>query len=178
MPDVSPEYGIIRTYLDWLTACRGRSSTPMRSTSRRRAASWMPTTTACPDQRRILEYLAVRKLNGGPQPDLLRRLRGRQDLARPEHRQCRPQVRAAELGGVHDEAEIGTPAHLYRCAAQHHPVDPQGRDPQPRDDARRVMLGGGAFHGDPSSALLEVLDPSELDLPRQFISASPSISPR
>src|SRR6266511_984850 len=75
-----------------------------------------------------------------PDPLLRRATRRGQDLARAEHRaRDRPQVRSVEPR--RRARRSGNPrasAHLYRRAArQHHPVDPQGRNAQPGDDARR-----------------------------------------
>jgi ATP-dependent Lon protease len=91
-------------------SCRGRSWTSKRSTSRMRVACSTRTTIGLEKiKRRIVEYLAVRKLNpqGAARSCASSARRRRQDLARPEHcARARREVRARQLGGVHDEAEI------------------------------------------------------------------------
>ena len=93
--------------------------------------------------------------------------RRRQDLAgqvgRPRDRpQFRP--RPLSLGGVRDEAgNPRTPAHLYRLdAGQGGPVDEEGEIVESAVSPRRGRQAGGSdWRGDPSSALLEVLDPEQ-----------------
>jgi len=59
-----PEYGMIRSYLDWLIGLPWSKFDPDAIDIAERAASWTRTTTVCPrSKRRILEYLAVTKLN-------------------------------------------------------------------------------------------------------------------
>ena len=67
------------------------------------------------------------------------------------------------LGGVRDEAEIrGPPADVHRRAAgPHHPGAAPRRDARPGLHARRDRQDRRGLAGDPSSALLEVLDPAQ-----------------
>ena len=167
MPEESTEYSMVRTYLDWLIALPW-SKLDAESIDIARAREILDEDHfGLPKvKQRILEYLAVRKLNpGGPQPDpvLRRPARRGQDFARPEH--CPgagPEIRARQpRRRARRSGDPRPPAHLHRFAAgQRHPADPQGghaqsrlhagRDGQARrQHARRPVLGaaGGAGPG-------------------------------
>ena len=120
-------------------------------------------------KRRILEYLAVRKLNPEGKSPILCFVGppgvGKTSLGQSIARATGRKFQRVALGGTARRGgDPRPPAHLHRRAAgQHHPGD-QAR----RDRARGVLmldeidkLGAGGFHGDPSSALLEVLDPEQ-----------------
>ena len=103
MPDSSTEHSMVRTYLDWLVALPwSKSDAEAIDIAKAREILDADHYGLEKVKRRILEYLAVRKLNSdGPEPDpvLRRPARRRQDLARPKHRASRgAQVRARELG--------------------------------------------------------------------------------
>ncbi len=144
MPEAQAEYGMVRTYLDWLIELPWKlpEETPIDIEEARRVLD--------EDhyglekiKRRILEYLAVRKLEPagqGADPVLRRPSRRRQDLARPVDRARHgPQVRArVARRRARRGRDPRPPAHLHRRAAgQHHPGHPQGGRAQLRDDARR-----------------------------------------
>jgi ATP-dependent Lon protease len=132
-----------RTYLDWLIAMPWSKPDPEQLDIERRARILDEDHYGLEKiKRRIIEYLAVRKLAArqGADPVLRRAARRRQDLARPVDRARHgPQVRAREPRRRARRGGDPRPsAHLYRRAAgQHHPGDPQGRRAQLRDDARR-----------------------------------------
>ena len=144
MPDAAAEYGMIRTYLDWLIELPWAlpEEKPIDIGQARRILD-EDHFGLDKIKRRIVEYLAVRKLapqEQGADPVLRRSARRRQDLARPVDRPRHgSQVRAREpRRRARRGRDPRPPAHLYRGAAgQHHPEPAQGGCPQLRHDARR-----------------------------------------
>ena len=137
MSDGAAEYSMTRTYLDWLIAMPwSKTDTEQLDIERARAILDEDHYGLEKVKRRILEFLAVRKLNpaGSQSHSLFCRASGRrQDLAWAKHCQgdsgCK--FGRVSLGGVHDEAEIRGHRRTYIGALPGNIVqaDAKGRTP-------------------------------------------------
>ena len=176
----SPEYGMIRTYLDWMLALPWNklSGAPIDVPKAREIldADHYDLEKV---KDRILEYLAVRKLREerlGPEaaadPDVAREPIlcfvgppgvGKTSLGQSIARALGRKFVRISLGGVHDEAEIRGHRRTYIGALPGRIIQgirrAETRDPVfMLDEIDKV---GADWRGDPSSALLEVLDPAQ-----------------
>jgi len=168
MPDGAAEYSMVRTYLEWLTELPWaiEEARPIDIAEARKVLEDDHYGLA-KIKRRILEYLAVRKLNPTGKAPILCFVGppgvGKTSLGQSIARAMGRKFVRVSLGGLHDEAEIRGHRRTYIGALPGNII--QGiRKAGSRDCVMMLdeidKLGRG-FHGDPSSALLEVLDPAQ-----------------
>jgi ATP-dependent Lon protease len=177
MPEQSPEYGWIRTYLDWMTEIPWDVRTEDNLEIDAARAILDEDHTGLSDVKdRIVEYLAVRKLrqerglgpsSGRGSGAILTLVGppgvGKTSLGESVARALGRKFVRISLGGIHDEAEIrghrrtyvgALPGRIVRALKEAGTKNPV----MMLDEVDKV---GADWRGDPSSALLEVLDPAQ-----------------
>jgi len=169
MPEGAAEAGMVRSYLETLAELPWRvaDEPPVVITEARRVldADHFGLEKV---KRRILEFLAVRKLNPEGHGPILCFVGppgvGKTSLGQSIARAVGCKFVRLSLGGVHDEAEIRGHRRTYVGAMPGNVIQAIRRV-----GARNCVmmldeidkLGAGGFQGDPASALLEVLDPEQ-----------------
>jgi ATP-dependent Lon protease len=169
MPEAAGEYSMVRTYLEWLIELpwAAQPEPPIDIAEARRVLD--------EDhfglekiKRRILEYLAVRKLNPEGRSPILCFVGppgvGKTSLGQSIAKATGRKFVRVSLGGVHDEAEIRGHRRTYIGSLPGNIIQ-NIRKAGTRNCVMMLdevdKLGAGGFHGDPASALLEVLDPEQ-----------------
>ncbi|HKU87188.1 MAG TPA: endopeptidase La [Casimicrobiaceae bacterium] len=169
MPEGAGEYSMVRTYLDWLIELPWsvESETTIDIAEARRILD-EDHFGLDKIKRRILEYLAVRKLNPEGRSPILCFVGppgvGKTSLGQSIAKATGRKFVRVSLGGVHDEAEIRGHRRTYIGSLPGNIIQ-NIRKAGTRNCVMMLdevdKLGMGGFHGDPSSALLEVLDPEQ-----------------
>jgi ATP-dependent Lon protease len=169
MGEQSGESSMLRTWLEWMTELPWKLSVPKDLNIQEARAILDDDHFGLEKvKRRILEYLAVRKLNPGGKSPILCFVGppgvGKTSLGQSIARATDRKFQRVALGGTHDEAEIRGHRRTYIGAMPGNVIAAIKRAGS-RSGVLMLdeidKLGAGGFHGDPSSALLEVLDPEQ-----------------
>jgi ATP-dependent Lon protease len=169
MTPASAEYMVSRTYLEWMTSLPWSKSSGHEEIDISKAQTILNEDHYDLEKvkERILDYLAVKKLQPGMKGPILCFIGppgvGKTSLGKSIARSLGRKFVRIALGGMHDEAEIRGHRRTYIGALPGQVIQGIKRaemnDPVMMLD--EVDKLGRDFRGDPSSALMEVLDPEQ-----------------
>jgi len=170
IPQASPEHTVIRTYLDWITelpwSMTTEDSLDIAAAERILNADHYGLEKV---KKRVLEYLAVRKLAPESRGPILCFVGppgvGKTSLGQSIARALGRKFIRMSLGGIRDEAELRGHRRTYIGSMPGRIVQEINKagSMNPVFMLDEVDKVGQDFRGDPTSALLEVLDPAQND---------------